>query len=264
MKLTSAITVLVLGSLTIACTQHSPVLGEHSTSKQNTNSIQLSPEPDLIRTHMSILASDDMEGREAGSAGYDKAADYVANEFKKLGLQPGGDKDTYFQDVPMRRSVRDAAKVNLEVWDADGAVVPLEETSDYLVSGSLLNTETDITTPVVFAGFGLVAPELGRDDYEGLDVDGKLVALLSRTPSGIQSEERAYYGSLKSKEASKTGRGWHYFFIYTCCRESLCLRANIQRRQNGYRQDGLDPSGRAGLFKSAKPEGLCCIFHGRR
>ncbi len=167
--------------------------------------IPLTPSAKLIEKHMSTLASDDMQGREAGTAGYDKAADYVAAQFKELGLAPGGDNGSYFQEVPLRRSLRDSTKVSLVVKNADGEVVPFEKSVDYHVRGSKTQEASQVEAEVVFAGYGLVAPELGRDDYEGLDVEGKLVALLSRTPSGIQSEERAYYGAQKSIEASKRG-----------------------------------------------------------
>jgi len=163
------------------------------------------PSAERVQAHMAFLASDDLEGREAGTVGYDKAADYVAQEFKKLGLQTGGDNGTYFQEVPLRRSYRDASKVGLSVKNTDGKAMQLEQASDYLVAGSLSRSESEVTAEVVFVGYGLVAPELGRDDYAGLDVKDKIVAVLSRTPNGIQSEERAYYGSLKAHEASKRG-----------------------------------------------------------
>ena len=193
----------ILLILTVGCSQNSQ--GENSSQTESNLPLELQPNEDLVREHMSFLASDDLQGREAGTIGYDTAADYVAKEFKKLGLSPGGDNGTYFQDVPLRRSVRDAAKGHVDVKNTDASTLVLEENKDYLVTSSLGSEKSDITAEVVFAGYGLVAPDLGRDDYEGLDVKGKLVALLMRTPSGIQSEERAYYGSLKSAEASKRG-----------------------------------------------------------
>lgn len=178
---------------------------KESVSHHSDDTLELLPSADLMEKHMSILAADDMEGREAGTSGYDKAAAYVAAEFEKLGLAPGGNNGTYFQEVPLRRSIRDAANVSLEVKDANGKVIELQEGIDYHVSGSLLSAQSDVTADVVFAGYGLVAPELGRNDYEGLDVDGKFVMILSGTPDGIQSEERAFYGSRKAVEASKRG-----------------------------------------------------------
>ena len=165
----------------------------------------IKPNAEFIRRHMSYLASDELEGREAGTTGYDKAANYVATEFEKLGLQAKGDNDSYFQEVPLRRSYRNKHDLDLKVKTRSGEPLELKESSDFLVNGSLNSAEANITADVVFVGFGLVAPELGRDDYKGLDVKGKIVAVLSRTPDGIQSEERAYYGSLKTHEASKRG-----------------------------------------------------------
>ncbi|MBT8115146.1 MAG: M20/M25/M40 family metallo-hydrolase, partial [Arenicella sp.] len=182
-----------------------PPQTEPAASPEQPAAVSLTPSAELMRTHMATLADDNMQGREAGTAGYDKAAAYVAEELRKLGVLPGGDNGSYFQDVPLRRSYRDAEKVKLEVTHADGSPLALTASADYLVRGSLKSMQSDITAEVVFAGYGLVAPELGRNDYQGLDVEGKLVALLGRTPSGIQSEERAYYGSLKAREASKRG-----------------------------------------------------------
>ena len=172
-------------------------------SCQSTN--QLQPSENLIKQHMSILAADDMEGREAGTPGYDKAAAYVAEEFAKLGLLPAGEDGTYFQNVPMRRSYRETENLFLEANRPDGSRLNLQDGVDFAVYGSKLHAKSSISAGVVFAGYGLVAPELDRDDYRGLDVDGKIVALLSGTPGGIQSEERAYYGSQKAVEASKRG-----------------------------------------------------------
>ncbi len=105
----------------------------------------------------------------------------------------------------MRRSLREPATCSLTGTDKVGADIGLEEGVDFVVSGSLQETRSALTAGVVFAGFGLVAPELGRDDYAGLDVNGKIVAVLARTPGGLQSEERAFYGSRRAREASDRG-----------------------------------------------------------
>lgn len=163
------------------------------------------PSMDLIKAHMGYLASDELEGRETGTPGYDKAAVYVAAEFEKLGLQPAGDDGTYFQTVRFARGVRKADEVSLSAVDSEGNPIEMVDGTDFVIGGSASAGDSTITAPVVFAGFGIVAPEAGRDDYEGLDVDGKIVATLARTPSGFDSEERAFYGSRKNSEAS--GRG---------------------------------------------------------
>ena len=118
--------------------------------------IQLAPSAELIEKHMSYLASDDMQGREAGTPGYDKAADYVTAQFKELGLAPGGDNGSYFQEVPLRRSLRDSTKARLVAKNADGEIIPLVESIDYHVGGSKAHAASQVEAEVVFAGFGLV------------------------------------------------------------------------------------------------------------
>lgn len=163
------------------------------------------PNKEQIEAHMAYLASDELEGREAGTAGYDKAAAYVAGEFEKLGLAPAGDDGTYFQTVRFSAGKRVAENASLTAEDADGNPVEMVVHVDYAIGGSARSEGESVTAPVVFAGYGIVAPEAGRDDYEGLDVEGKIVATLARTPSGFDSEERAFYGSRKGSNASERG-----------------------------------------------------------
>lgn len=161
---------------------------------------------ETIKTHMAYLASDDLMGREAGTPGYDQAAAYVAAEMEKLGVAPAGDDGTYFQTVPLQRSYRDEAGLSMSVTGLEtGNSLTLEENSDFVVYGSTSAAQSAAEAELVFVGFGVVAEELGRNDYEGVDVDGKIVVMLQGTPKGIQTEERAYYGNQKSREASKRG-----------------------------------------------------------
>lgn len=164
----------------------------------------LSP-AEAIEAHMAYLADDALRGREAGTEGYDMAAAYVAAEFERLGLKPAGDDGTYFQTVPLARSYRVAEAGEMTVTDADGNTVPFDVNVDYVIGASTRSQESDIEAEAVFVGYGMVAPDLGRDDYAGLDVDGKIVFMLGGTPGGIQSEERAFYGAQKRSEASQRG-----------------------------------------------------------
>ena len=158
-----------------------------------------------IEADMAYLADDKLKGREAGSEGFMMAAQYVAERLENIGVKPAGDKGTYFQTVPLRRSSRDPDGAFIEIRDEQGTTLDIEEGRNAIVFGSRAYEKTNITRDAVFAGYGIVAPLLGRDDYKGLDVKDKIVVLLSRTPSGIQSEERAYYGTRKGKNASDRG-----------------------------------------------------------
>jgi hypothetical protein len=197
---------ILIASVLCACsteTATTPTTGAVDTTEQVI--VSLSPSADAVKAHMAYLASDELEGREAGTPGYDKAAQYVADEYKKLGLIPMGFAEGYFQPVPLTRSYRNAEAASVTAKNAKGEKIELLNNVDYAVGASRSHPISEITAQVVFAGYGIVAAKEGRDDYAGLDVEGKIVAVLARTPSGIQSEERAFYGSRKAEEASKRG-----------------------------------------------------------
>ncbi|MEL6244446.1 MAG: M28 family metallopeptidase [Pseudomonadota bacterium] len=197
-----------------------------------------------IEADMSFLADDALLGREAGSEGYQMAADYVRERMQEIGLKPAGDDGSYFQQVPLQRSVRVADAVYFGATDAAGEDFGFEENKDVVVYGSRSFEESDITAEAVFVGFGIVAPDLGRDDYEGLDVDGKIVVMLSGTPKGIQSEERAYYGTRKSKNASDRG-AIGILSVETPTRKDIYPfeRLLIERRMDGASMGWLQKDG---------------------
>ena len=157
--------------------------------------------PQAMRAHVSFLASDAVEGREAGTRGYDVAAAYVAAQFEAMGAEPAGDGGTYFHQVRFRTFLIDPARSSFAI---DGKA--FEHRKDVLISSGLESTR-EVDAPVVFAGFGIVAPDLGHDDYASLDVRGKIVALLSGAPPRFPHSQRAYYSSGTVKSANATERG---------------------------------------------------------
>jgi hypothetical protein len=160
-----------------------------------------------IHAHMAFLASDLLRGREAGTADFDIAAAYVASQMEQLGLKPlGGDGKSYLQPVPLL-AYRAADQGSLVLKDARGKDERLKFGEDYLVRGSPFGAAVKMSAPMVFAGFGVVAPEHGRDDYAGLDVRGKIVLLVSGAPKNYQTEERAYYGNGRTKAAVALAHG---------------------------------------------------------
>jgi len=159
-----------------------------------------------VRAHVTFLASDLLQGREAGSPGYDIAANYVASQFAQLGLKPAGANGGWFQPVPLV-AVRPADEGRFVVKGKDGAEVPLVFGEDVMVGKPAGPTERKVSAPLVFVGYGLVAPEHKRDDYKGLDVKGKIVVILSGAPSSFQTEERAYYANGRTKRAQAAAHG---------------------------------------------------------
>jgi hypothetical protein len=158
-----------------------------------------------VRAHVQFLADDLLEGRLPGTRGYDVAARYVAAQLALLGLQPAGDGGTFFQQVPLLESRLDEA--TLSVRGATGDPQPLTWGEDFITSGDPNRTDARLEAPVVFAGFGISAPELSYDDYSGRDVRGKVVAVLSNAPSRFPSDQRAHHASTRRKAQLAADKG---------------------------------------------------------
>ncbi len=164
---------------------------------------QTSTEAERFKAHVTFLASDLLQGREAGTPGYDIAANYVASQLAQLGVQPAGSDGSYFQPVAMAGfRTPDEGRFVLATKAGDA---PLVFGEDYIPGRNPLAAETTLSAPLVFVGYGVVAGR--RDDYAGLNVKGAIVVALSGAPSSFQTEERAYYASAKTKRLEAEKRG---------------------------------------------------------
>ena len=161
---------------------------------------------EALQAHHRFLADDALEGREPGTRGYRVAALYVASQFEQLGLRPAGDDGTFLQTVPFLTKQVDRESVSLEVVGEDSRQ-PLRWADHYLMSADPKRARTRIEAPVVLVGHGIVAPELGYDDYAGLDVEGAIVLIVSGAPAAFPHDQRAHYSSGRSKYAEAVSRG---------------------------------------------------------
>ena len=177
-----------------------------STAAPNATETAGSISPAAIEAHMRFLASDLLEGREAGTRGYDLAAAYVASQFRQIGLEPAGNKRTYLQEVPLQAHwlVKDGARMVLR---AGTRTTRLNLGQQFVVAPSPLHTSSMASAPAVFAGYGIDAPAFKINDYEGLDVNGKVVVVLTGYPSSLPSEEGAHYGSTREKQRIAAAKG---------------------------------------------------------
>ncbi|HZF08263.1 MAG TPA: M20/M25/M40 family metallo-hydrolase [Thermoanaerobaculia bacterium] len=139
------------------------------------------------------LADDAREGRGIGTAGLAAAERWLADRFHALGLEPAGDDGTYFHHfaVPVAVAVEPATAVTIDGTPLDRSAF---QPAGFSASG-------EAAGPVVAAGWGIVAPTLGVDDYKGLDVHGKIVVVRRFTPKGggFTGEAERRYGDLRSK-----------------------------------------------------------------
>ena len=152
--------------------------------------------PRALLEHIQFLASEDLQGRGNGSPGLERAADYIAAQFKEAGLQPGGTaKADWFQPFELTAGLR-IGEGNTLVIRAGGqtARFSLGE-SYYPLAVSAVDGTTDysmdlMNAPLVFAGYGISAPSLNYDDYGKLDVKGKAVLIFSHEPQENQRDSR--------------------------------------------------------------------------
>lgn len=160
-----------------------------------------------VERHIRVLAHDSLMGRAPGTPGFAGAARYVEETLRDLGLQPAGDDGTFRQAVPLRQSTVVEEESRMSVLGADGETRLTYDVDYYLGADPLRDSVTVEDAPVAFVGFGVSAPDLGYDDYDDLDVEGKVVMFLSGAPSAFPSNERAYYSSGATKQAEALERG---------------------------------------------------------
>jgi len=158
---------------------------------------------DRIRGHVEFLASDLLEGRDTGSRGHLIAANYVASEFRQLGLKPGGSNGNYFLDVPFRRATL-AAPPTISVT-INGRTTKLVVGKDAAVRPNATRREIALNVPLVFVGHGVRDARLGIDDYSGFDVRGKIVVALADSVPGVPSEISAHLRSMQVETAGAQG-----------------------------------------------------------
>jgi Zn-dependent M28 family amino/carboxypeptidase len=158
------------------------------------------------------LAADEMEGRKPFTAGEQKTLAYLEKEFSALEVAPGNG-DSYLQEVPLVEITTTAAPT-LEVQTPRGRL-SLKGREDYVLWAGTPEPSVQISgAELVFAGFGIVAPEYGRDDYAGLDVKDKVVVVLVNDPgfytkdtTQFKGSAMTYYGrwTYKFEEAARQG-----------------------------------------------------------
>jgi Peptidase family M28 len=143
-------------------------------------------------SHIQVLADDRMEGRETGSRGFEKAADYVTNQFRLAGLAPAGVKG-YRQPVAFHVTRIDQVHSSLDLV-RDGKVYPAklgEEAGVYVTTQTAEKVEAD----AVFVGYGLMVPELNYDDLKGQELKGKVVVFVRGGPADMPGPIKAHYNS---------------------------------------------------------------------
>jgi Zn-dependent M28 family amino/carboxypeptidase len=168
--------------------------------------------PEDFAAHVQRLASDEFEGRKPGTIGERAATTYLIEQFQRMGLKAGSG-DSYLQNVPaIETTLLDSDKVTLDV--AQGSNVDkYTYRSDTIVRTLQGKNDVELKdSDLVFAGYGVIAPEYQWNDYGGLDVKGKTVVVLVNDPglgdAGLfKGKAMTYYGrwTYKYEEAARQG-----------------------------------------------------------
>ena len=152
--------------------------------------------PDEYLGYVKFLAADNMRGRATGSPELEKAADFIAARFKAFGLKPV-EGDSYFQNFEVTTSARLGSKNNLAAVSG-GKRTRLKFQRDFVPLN--LSNKGKVSGPVVFAGYGITAPEYNYDDYAGLDVKDKIVLILRHEPQEFD-EKSVFDGKVYTAHA---------------------------------------------------------------
>jgi Zn-dependent M28 family amino/carboxypeptidase len=165
-----------------------------------------------IRAHVRFLSLDLLEGRGPGTRGDHLAAEYIATQFALNGLQPAGDNGTYFQKVPLMAVHAIEDKTKFSFAPQNGQAIDLAYGTEIVSKDQTGQATAHIDAPIVFVGYGIVAPEYNWNDYAGVDLHGKVALVIVNEPPSndekfFKGKALTYYGrwTYKYEQAARLG-----------------------------------------------------------
>lgn len=171
------------------------------------------------------LVSKEIAGRGTAQPGADRAAKYIADRFKQLGLKPGGDNKTYLQKIKFK------VELALPASDLKAGDVTFKYKDEFVILPPFPAGLDGVTGGLVFAGYGVVSPELKRDDIAGLDVKGKIVLLLGGKPGNVNAAAWAKAANRNVLLADLAKRGAAGFILTDLAQPYELIAAYASRRR---------------------------------
>jgi hypothetical protein len=199
---------------------------------------------DSVLQHVKFLSSDDLKGRGNGTEGLERAGDYIVEQFKAAGVDPGARNGGWHQPFELVAGLN-VGRDNRLSFDYAGKRVTLSLGTSYYPLGAPSNEDVAVAStnlddlPVVFAGYGLVIPSLGYDDYERVDVKGKAALILSHEPqerdpnSRLNGTRPMPQTTLQAKAAAAMNHGARVLIVVS--------DPTHETDDANYRLFGLDP-----------------------
>jgi Tol biopolymer transport system component len=190
-----------------------------------------------LRHHEQILASDSLEGRKPGFPGNDAAAQYIADQFRSIGLSPLGDNGTYFQNFEVvtelqlggRNALSVKEKKKITRYTVNEEFIPLGFTSDTSITGNL-----------VFGGYGISAKEQDYDDYGAVDIKGKIAVILRGTPDGDTPHSKfGNYAALRYKAMNARQKGAIGLIVVSTTEEDSADQLIKMKYDNSFSTSGI-------------------------
>ncbi|TET69659.1 MAG: M28 family peptidase [Candidatus Aminicenantes bacterium] len=178
-------------------------------------------------SYIKDLASDSMQGRKSGQPSGVMGEEYIASKFKEWGLEPAGDKGTYFQNFTIEhRNIEEGIALEIIAENARRDFYYGEDWRVQRFSGS-----GHFTAELVFVGYGIHAPDKEHDDYAGVDVKGKIVLFTTETPQRLEKKlGNATKMEKRIEAAQKLGaRGAIFFRLSTAA--SRYFRVRLKKEQ---------------------------------
>lgn len=165
------------------------VFAQQITLRHNVKKAIETVKPDEIKADITYLADDKLKGRMPGTEGYQMAVDYVVGRLKDLKVKPAGENGTWLQTVRLRKATtgKDASVTLIN----SGDLVATYGRNISITPNPVL-PNVSLNAPLVFAGYGVSEPQLGYDDYAGLDIKGKIVLITRGAPTQFSSSVMAH------------------------------------------------------------------------
>jgi Zn-dependent M28 family amino/carboxypeptidase len=188
-------------------------------------------ETERLSAIVKTLASNEFEGRAPGTLGGKKTVNYLIEQFTALGLEPGGEKGTWTQKVPMIRT-----KINSPatmMFNIGGVSKTMEQQTSIEASTVRPSQSISIDAPVVFVGFGASAPERDWDDYGDIDLNGKVALYLVNDPDFAASANEPVAGRFGNRRMTYYGR-WAYKFAEAARRGAVAAFVIHETEAAGY------------------------------
>ncbi len=160
-----------------------------------------------IKAHVAYLADDKLMGRKPGTPGYQMAVDYVVEQFKKLDLKPAGENGSYTQKVYLRVAKVDHSQAAIKLNLPDGSLKNISLKEEMNIYPQPEQQDISFSAPLVFVGGGMDVPLYNLNDYQNIDVKGKVVVVLLKRPN-LKSENvmrHLSYSATIQEFAAKNG-----------------------------------------------------------